>query len=313
MSMALMDALIPIFVGLLAGFYAGRAGFMDAGHTRNLTVVVMDFAVPCAMFLSLGDLSWYNMVHQLRAGVAFALVFGLISALCYLLARCRWSLQADEAAMLSLTVGFPNSAAVGLPLLSALYGPQAATVAALSIAVGSTTVSPLALVLLETAGAGIRLTFSSLIRGILRSFFKPVVWSPVLALLLVASGWHLPSYVTATLRMLGDAAAGSALLLTGLVVAGEGFALSAPVIWSILIKLIGQPVLAVAVGLMLRLRPHDLQAVVLVAAIPAGFFGVLFGKDLDRRSEISSSALAGSYVLSAPSIVIWAWLLSRWY
>lgn len=44
MTQVLADALIPIFVGLLLGFYAGRRGLMDNINVRNLIVLVMNFA-----------------------------------------------------------------------------------------------------------------------------------------------------------------------------------------------------------------------------------------------------------------------------
>ena len=42
----------------------------------------------------------------------------------------------SDASVLALTVGFPNSAAVTLPLLTTAYGPSSTVIAAPSIAVG---------------------------------------------------------------------------------------------------------------------------------------------------------------------------------
>jgi malonate transporter len=63
-----------------------------------------------------------------------------------------------------------------------------------------------------------KITALPLLRGIARSFRQPVVWSPILALLFVFCGLHLPPYGVATVRTLGNAANGSALLLTGVVI-----------------------------------------------------------------------------------------------
>ena len=48
MSMArvLLDALVPIFVGLLLGYIAGRRGMMDNVNVRNLIVLVMTLRHP---------------------------------------------------------------------------------------------------------------------------------------------------------------------------------------------------------------------------------------------------------------------------
>jgi malonate transporter and related proteins len=46
----LLDTLIPIFAGLVLGYIAGRRGLMDNRNVRNLIVLVMNFAIPCALF-----------------------------------------------------------------------------------------------------------------------------------------------------------------------------------------------------------------------------------------------------------------------
>ena len=47
MTLILLNALLPIFVGLLLGYIAGRRGVMDNLNVQNLIVLVMDFAIPC--------------------------------------------------------------------------------------------------------------------------------------------------------------------------------------------------------------------------------------------------------------------------
>src|ERR1700720_319187 len=56
------------------------------------------------------------------------------------------------AALQSLSVCFPNFAAVGLPLLGSVMGPGSAINAAVSLAAGSVFISPLAMAVLEARG-----------------------------------------------------------------------------------------------------------------------------------------------------------------
>jgi malonate transporter and related proteins len=65
----------------------------------------------------------------------------------------------SDASVLALTVGFPNSAAVALPLLTTTYGPSLSVIAALSIAAGAITIS--------------------LLIKFLRAFTRPVVWAVI--------------------------------------------------------------------------------------------------------------------------------------
>ena len=208
-----------------------------------------------------------------------ALGFAALYLGCYLWAR-RKGMSIADAAVLALTFGFPNSAAVAVVLLSDVFGKAASVPAALSIAVGSVTLSPITLALLES-GADTnksKITARTLSFGVFRSLASPVVWAPILALLCVCIGVHLPSYGLQALRTLGGAATGSALLLTGVVISAQRFRLDAPVILLALAKLVLQPLLVLGIALLFRME-HDLvRDIVLICAIPGGFFGLVFGK-----------------------------------
>lgn len=313
MPTALANALVPIFVGLLLGFYAGKQRLMDNANVRDLIVLVMNFAVPLAMFLIVTQSSWAVLRHQLKTAVVIALVFAVVYAGCYLWARRHWKMTIPDAAVLALTIGFPNCAAVALSLLSDVYGSEAVISAALSIAVGSITISPLTLALLDLTRSkdAPRISALALARGVLHSFRQPVVWSPILALLFVLGRIHLPSYATAALKTLGSAANGSALILTGVVISAQRLRISGPVIWTTLAKLIAQPMIAIGACLLLRMSQEHIRSIALISAIPGGFFGLVFGKSFNSTPEAASSGLVASYALSVVTLPVWIIVLSR--
>jgi predicted permease len=223
-------------------------------------------------------------------------------------------MSVPDGAVLALTIGFPNAAAVALPLLANAYGAEAAVPAALSIAVGSITVTPVTIALLELTGnpANPAITPSALIRSMLHSFAKPVVWSPIVALICVCAEIHFPSYIQGTLETLGNASTGSALLLTGLVISAQPFHLDASVVLSTIAKLVGQPLLALSICLSLGLPAAELRAVTLINAIPGGFFGLVFGKSFNAKAQAASSSLIANYAVSVLSLPLWILILNRW-
>ena len=311
MANALANALVPIFAGLLLGFWAGRRGWMDNGNVRNLIALVMNVAIPCAMFSIISRSSREVLERQWSAALIIALAFGAIYAACYLWARRVGKMSIPDAAVEALTIGFPNSAAIGLPLLAGVLGSEAAVTAALSIAVGSITLSPVTLAMLDMTGDKEASTFRSkaLFAGLLHSFRRPVVWSPVLALVFVASGAHFPSYVTATLKTLGSASTGSALLLTGLVISAQPIKADGSVVWATFGKLVAQPLLAIALCLLLHLDHDQLRDIALLCAVPAGFFGIVFGEPSHAEPEVASSSLIVTNVLSVFTLPLWLLIL----
>jgi malonate transporter len=225
MTKVLADALAPIFTGLLLGYWAGRRGLMDSVNIRNLIVFVMNFAAPCALFSIIIGTSREVLREQLMTVFAIALVFTGIYLECYFWARYRVGMSIPDGAVLALTFGFPNSAAMAVSLLSSTFGPKASVPAALSIVVGSMTIVPITLDLLELGSKTVEpeITARTLLRGILRSFARPVVWAPIIALLFACLHVHFPTYAIGALNTLGSAINGSALVLTGLVISAHPF------------------------------------------------------------------------------------------
>ncbi len=310
----LANALVPIFAGLLLGYWAGRRGWMDSSNVRNLIALVMTVAVPSAMFFILIRTTRHILEQQFVVSVVIGLTFGALYLACFLAAR-RWGkMSIPDGAVLALTIGFPNSAAVALPLLASAFGTEAAVPAVLSIAVGSITLSPVTLALLELGSnpAHPAVTPSALMRGMLRSFAKPAVWSPIVALICVAAEIHLPSYIQGTFETLGNASSGSALLLTGLVISAQPFHPDASVILSTVAKLVGQPLQALGICLLLGLPAADLRAVTLIGAIPGGFLGLVFGKAFNAKAQAASSSLIANYAVSVLSLPLWILILNKW-
>src|SRR6202050_2170793 len=114
----LADALVPIFAGLLLGYIAGLRGVLDNQKVRNLIVFVMSFAVPCSMFLSIARTPRAALGEQTGAALVLATVYFVLFAVTFFWARSSEKLPASDSSVLALTLSFPNSAAVGVPVLS---------------------------------------------------------------------------------------------------------------------------------------------------------------------------------------------------
>ena len=314
MTLILLNALLPIFVGLLLGYIAGRRGVMDNLNVRNLIVLVMDFAIPCALFYTISRTSWPVLVEQSEPAVMMAVVFVALYAASYIWARKSLKMSISDASVLALTVGFPNAAAVALPLLTTAYGPSSSVIAALSIAVGAITISPLTVALLESdkLSDGKRVSIPSVAIKFLRAFTRPVVWAPILALVSVYFDLHLPSYVDRSLAILGSAASGSALILTGLVVSSQTFRFDRKVAWTTAAIVLIQPLFALGITELFHMSHAEIRDITLISAIPGGFFGILFGKSFNATPETASSALIASYCVGAISMAGWVLVIAKY-
>ena len=315
MTKLLLDTLVPIFAGLLLGYTAGRRGLMDNINVRNLIVFVMNFAVPCALFSTIIQSSRAALQQHIAASLAIAFTFSALYLITYLWARHYSRMHVSESSVIALTVGFPNVAAVALPLLTQAFGQNAAVTAALSLAIGSITLSPLTLELLEAEkqSAGCEISIRTMLRSLPGALARPVVWAPALALIGAYSGIHLPVFATGTLTTLGSAAAGSALILTGVVVSAQTFRFSPGVVFTVVAKLLVQPLLALGVTLLFRMGPGYIRDITMISATPAGFFGVVFGRSFDETSETASSGLLATYLVGCVTLPLWMVALGKFF
>jgi malonate transporter and related proteins len=310
----LLNALVPIFAGLLLGYVAGRRGLIDNKDVRSLIALVMDIAVPCALVSIIIETPFALLENQSTTAIAIALVFIGLYAACYFWARRSLHMSIADSSVLALTIGFPNPA-VALPLLSDTFGAHAAVPAALSVAIGSITVSPVTLALLEAQrnSNGGAISFRTLLRSLPRAAGRPVVWATLLALTCGALKLNFPSYLSGTLLMFGHAAAGSALILTGVVMSAHRFRLEGSVLVASLAKLLLQPVLALGVTMLLHMTQHQIRDVMMISAIPGGFFGLVFGSSFKAVPELASSSLIASDALGWITLSMWLVVSARFF
>src|SRR6202045_4718982 len=146
------EALIPLFFFMFFGYFAGARRIIDNQHVASLNVLLMTFVLPAALFVGVAQTSRSGLEENgklfLVLVISMLVIFGITFALNHYVFR----LGPGENAVQSLSVGFPNYAAVGLPLLGSVIGPGSMVSVAVSVAAGSVFISPLALAVLEARG-----------------------------------------------------------------------------------------------------------------------------------------------------------------
>jgi predicted permease len=183
----------------------------------------------------------------------------------------------------------------------------------MGIAIGAVTISPIALAILErSALKGHALSPAAQIGSAMwKAVKRPVVWAPVLGVVAALVQLHLPDFVNRSLTLMGNATAGAALFLTGLIVSAQRFSLDGRVIAAIVAKNLLQPALCLAVAWTIGLSIVETRYAVLIAAIPCGFFGLVFGKGFNSSPLTASSSLIFSYVFGTATLAGWIVLLGR--
>ena len=278
---AILLVTFPFFALVLAGFIAGRRRFLPLEAIPGLNGFVLYFALPCMLYRFGASLP----VAQLLDPAAF-----LTYLLCAILivsftlaisfsSRIGWK----DASFGALVAAFPNTGFMGVPLLVALLGPQAAGPAILTILVDLIFTSSLCIALSTLDGAGKRSASKALKNALRGVVVNPMPWAILLGAVSSALGAGLPMALAQTIGMLADAASPVALFTIGAVLA-RSYSLTAigqmptlPMklyLPAAFIKLVLHPLLVLLLGSAaiqagVPLAKHALTVMVLVAALPS--------------------------------------------
>ena len=317
MTYVIIHALAPIFIIMLLGFWAGKAGMVDNKNVSLLNIFVMDFALPAALFSATVQTPWAGIVAQSPLIVVLTGAMWITYAAIYFLATGVFKKSPQDAAVLTLTVALPNYAALGLPILGGVLGESSATSlsVAVSIACGSVLMTPFCLLILErekarAAGENSGSTLAMLPVLMWRSLKKPIVLGPLLGVVLSAIGIKMPDLLLASIKPLGLSATAAALFLTGVILSARRLKLNAVVGIATVTKLLIQPF--IAWGIVLAFGLHGAVAItaILMIALSAGFFGVVFGNRFGVQSPDAEAVLLLSSVLCILSLPLFITLTS---
>jgi malonate transporter len=310
----LLNALVPIFAVMALGYFAGWIRDVDNHHVAELNALVMDFALPASLFVATASTSGAVLSAQWPLLVVFTVSMLVLYALSYWMQRHLFALESSEAAVQAITIALPNYAAAGLPLIAAVFGRAGTIYVALSIATGSIVLSPLTLATLETnkVAAGGKNSGAPL-QAIGRSLRQPIVLGPLLGIAFSLLGIPLSEALRRSFQLIGESAGGVGLFLTGLILSAQRIKLSGNMLSGTLLKNVVHPLL-LAVGLILLL-PMDrdtARAVILLCALPSGFFGILFGLRYGLESHVAGSTLIASSLASTATVAVALVLTAGW-
>jgi len=310
MSKMLISDLIPIFVVMILGYVSGRKGVFAPDQAQVFNKLVLNFALPAALFTSLvradRAMLFENMALTIISFVGLVSLF-MIS---YFTVHLFFKRTKSEAAVCALIAGSPTIGFLGYAILDPLYGTGVETglvIAIVAIVVNAITI-PIGLYLLNAGGDVKPVPGEKQENALLSAIKEPVVWAPVLAVVLVLAGIKVPSAVDPTFKLLSQANSSVAVFAAGLTLAGYKIELDLEVAYNTAFKLILMPGVFLVAGWMAGLDSTVLQMLVLSVALPPAFSGIIISSKYQIYTRTGTSSLAVSvlgFVVAAP---VWVYL-----
>lgn len=311
MSKMLVSDLIPIFVVMILGYVSGKKNIFAEDQAKVFNKLVLDFALPAALFVSIVRADRAMLFEN--ATLTIISFIGLVALFMLSYFSMQWFFKRSkaEAAVCALIAGSPTIGFLGYAILDPLYGTGVETglvIAIVAIVVNAVTI-PLGLYLLNAGGGGEQRTAGAPKDNALLSALKePVVWAPVLAVILVLVGIKVPEQFDPTFKLLAQANSSVAVFAAGLTLAAYKIELDREVAYNTAFKLILMPGVFLIAGWLCGLSPLVLQMLVLSVALPPAFSGIIISSRFQVYTRTGTSSLAVSvlgFVIAAP---IWVYL-----
>jgi len=310
----------PFFALVLAGYVAARRRMLPLDAIPGLNTFVLYFALPCMLYRFGASTPIAQLLDAAAASVYLLCALAMVAFVVWASRNSRigW----NDASFGALVAAFPNTGFMGVPLLIALVGAQAAGPAILTILVDLLITSSLCIALSRLDGAdvhGAEVAAKNALKGVA---LNPMPWSIILGGIASAAQFEPVKPVAQTIGLLADAASPVALFTIGAVLARSQYVAAigehAPLplrdyVPVALFKLLVHPVLVWSVGSLailagLPLGRSALNVMTLVAALPSAsnvaMLAERFGADTGRIARIILLTTAAAFVTFSAAVAV---------
>jgi malonate transporter len=315
----ILKVTFPFFALVLAGYVAARRRMLPLESIGGLNTFVLYFALPCMLY-RFGARTPLSQLDPAAVLVYMVCALIMVAALVRLSmnARIRW----NDAAFGALVGAFPNTGFMGVPLLVALLGAQAAGPAILTILIDLVVTSSLCIALSRLDSADEHGASDAAKKALKGVAINPMPWAILLGGMSSAFGWQPVAPVMDTIGLLADAASPVALFTIGAVLARSqiiaaqqehGPMPAVDYVPVAVAKLVVHPLLVFGAGTAARaagvpLDAFTLTVMTLVAALPSAsnvsLLAERFGADTGRIARIILLTTAAAFLTFSGAVAL---------
>jgi malonate transporter and related proteins len=295
---AIIQDIVSIFFVLALGYFSGKKSMFTQDQAQALNRLALNYCLPAMLFASITRSSREQLFSDSTMLSATAIVFIGWYLTTFLVAKFFFGRSRQEAGIAGLSAAAPTVGFLGIAVLAPLFGAQAALSVAVAALVLNLAVVPLGTILVAPAG-------KKPLATLLQAIEQPLIVCPVIAVTLVMAGIRFPIVADPPLELIGHATSGVAIFAAGLVLSAHKFRLTTEVVWNVVVKLLLMPASMLALGRAFGLAEARLEQMILIAALPPVFVGMILSVQYHTYVETASSTLIVSSLLFAGAAPMW--------
>ncbi|MDE7335934.1 MAG: AEC family transporter, partial [Muribaculaceae bacterium] len=132
----ILYAIVPIIVVMLAGYISGKKGIFNGDDSKKFNKVVLDYALPAALFISIVTATREDLLKDLKLTVVSTLVIMGCFMLVYFVYRyCFKKNTGADAAVSALISGSPTIGFLGFAVLEPIFVSSSVSLSSVALVV----------------------------------------------------------------------------------------------------------------------------------------------------------------------------------
>ena len=298
-SHVILYAIVPIIVVMLAGFISGKKGVFSGEDAKKFNKVVLDFALPAALFVSIVQASREDLVKDIKLTIVSAIgIMACFMAVYFIFKYCFKKNTGADAAVSALISGSPTIGFLGFAVLEPIFGtsPSVALVVAI---VG---------IVVNAIGNPGSTKKESAWKPVIHALEQPVAWAPILAVVWVIVGIPWPGYLSPSFDLIAKANASMAVFSAGVTLSAIKISIDWQAVLGSIMKMIVMPAVVLILGLLFHMDAFNLKMLVVAAALPPAFSGIIIADEYDTYVATGTSSLTLSVILFIGFCPLWIWI-----
>ena len=309
----ILYAIVPIVVIMLVGFISGKRGVFNGDDSKKFNKVVLDYALPAALFISIVQSSREMLARDLKVTLVSTVVIMACFMIVYLIfAKCFKKNTGADGAVAALINGSPTIGFLGFAVLEPIFGTNASValvVAIVGIVVNAIGI-PVGLSLMNASldkqqpGA----KKESAWKPVINALKQPVAWAPILAVVWVLAGIPWLKDFSPSFNLIAKANASMAVFSAGITLSAIKVTINWQAVLGSILKLIMMPAMALAVGMLCHMDTMNLYMLVVACALPPAFSGIIIADEYDVYVATGTSSLTLSVILFVVACPVWLYI-----
>ncbi|MFX3006316.1 AEC family transporter, partial [Klebsiella pneumoniae] len=194
-------AILPVIITVIIGYISGKRKDFNWQQAGDINKIVMLYALPLSIFSNM--VMTPRHIVMTMGPVAVAIILALILSFVIPLLVARYLFRRDLAlsTLQALAIGSPAVPFIGTSVLAFLFGTVSASLITVSSITQNVFQLPLVMILMSVA-TGDKSQHISFGARVVNAIKQPVVWSPVIALIIVLADIHIPQTISMSLGLL---------------------------------------------------------------------------------------------------------------